>query len=79
MFAIEPESSLREGITLDRLDARRTLLDQLDDRLRRVPSAGLVGHDRMTQQAFSVLTIEVAQEQIQAIRVMANPEKLTRV
>ena len=34
---------------------------------------------RIGERAFSVLTIEVAQEQIQAIRVMANPEKLTRI
>jgi len=30
-------------------------------------------------QAFSVLTIEVEQGQIQAIRIIANPEKLARV
>jgi RNA polymerase sigma-70 factor (ECF subfamily) len=30
-------------------------------------------------QAFSVLTIEVEQGQIQAIRIIANPEKLTRI
>ncbi|HEX4208175.1 MAG TPA: hypothetical protein VHZ51_29015 [Ktedonobacteraceae bacterium] len=34
---------------------------------------------RIGERAFSVLAIEVAQEQIQAIRVMANPEKLMRV
>ncbi len=34
---------------------------------------------RIDKQAFSVLTIEVAREQIQAIRVIGNPEKLTRV
>ncbi|HZR42955.1 MAG TPA: RNA polymerase sigma-70 factor, partial [Ktedonobacteraceae bacterium] len=33
---------------------------------------------RVGEQTFSVLTIEVAQEQIQAIRVIANPEKLMR-
>ena len=30
-------------------------------------------------QVFSVLTIEVEQGQIQAIRIIANPEKLARV
>ena len=30
-------------------------------------------------QVFSVLSIEVEAEQIQAIRIIANPEKLTRV
>lgn len=31
------------------------------------------------ERAFSVLTIEVENGQIQAIRVIANPDKLTRV
>jgi len=30
-------------------------------------------------QVFSVLTIEVEEGQIQAIRIIANPEKLARV
>jgi len=30
-------------------------------------------------QVFSVLTIDVEAEQIRAIRVIANPEKLARV
>ncbi len=34
---------------------------------------------RTGDQAFAVLTIEVEQGQIQAIRIIANPEKLTRV
>jgi len=34
---------------------------------------------RVGDQAFSVLTIEVEQGQIQAIRIIANPEKLARV
>ena len=40
-------------------------------------SAALVVH--VGDQAFSVLTIEVEQERIQTIRILANPEKLTRV
>jgi hypothetical protein len=51
-----PESAPREGITLDRLNARRTLVQQLDDRLRRQTLSGLAGHDRMQEQAFSILT-----------------------
>jgi hypothetical protein len=52
-----PESDLREGITIDRLDTRRTLLEQIDDRLRRLgASPGLAAHDRVRQQAFSILT-----------------------
>jgi RNA polymerase sigma-70 factor (ECF subfamily) len=34
---------------------------------------------RAGEKAFAVLTIEVEQGQIQAIRIIANPEKLTRV
>ena len=34
---------------------------------------------RAGAQAFAVLTIEVEQGQIQAIRIIANPEKLARV
>lgn len=34
---------------------------------------------RTGEKAFSVLTIEVEQERIQTIRIIANPEKLTRV
>ena len=34
---------------------------------------------RTGDQVFSVLTIDVEQGQIQAIRIIANPEKLTRV
>lgn len=34
---------------------------------------------RTGDQAFSVLTIEVEQDRIQAIRIIANPEKLARI
>jgi RNA polymerase sigma-70 factor, ECF subfamily len=34
---------------------------------------------RAGEQAWSVLTVEVEQGQIQTIRIIANPEKLTRV
>jgi RNA polymerase sigma-70 factor, ECF subfamily len=34
---------------------------------------------RVDEQAWSVLTVDVEQEQIQTIRIIANPEKLTRV
>jgi RNA polymerase sigma-70 factor, ECF subfamily len=34
---------------------------------------------RAGEKAFSVLTIDVAEGQIQTIRVIANPEKLARV
>ena len=34
---------------------------------------------RAGEKAFSVLAIEVVHEQIQAIRIIANPEKLARI
>ena len=34
---------------------------------------------RAGEKAFAVLAIEVVQEQIQAIRIIANPEKLARI
>src|SRR5262249_19125089 len=52
-----PESQLREGISIDRLNVRRTLLQQMDRQLRRLESnSGFASHDRMQQQAFSILT-----------------------
>jgi hypothetical protein len=52
-----PESVLREGITVDRLNTRRTLVQQIDDQLRRLPPPPqLTAHERTRQQAFSILT-----------------------
>jgi len=34
---------------------------------------------RTNGQAFSVITIDVEADQIRAIRVLANPEKLARI
>ena len=34
---------------------------------------------RVGNQVFSVLTIDVQQERIQTIRIIANPEKLTQI
>jgi hypothetical protein len=43
----------------------------------KVKQAALVIHT--DGQTFAVLTVEVEQGQIQAIRIIANPEKLARV
>lgn len=52
-----PNSILSGGMTIDRLDSRRTLLRQIDDQLRRVEGQqALEGHDRAQQRAFGVLT-----------------------
>jgi hypothetical protein len=52
-----PESQLRPGLTLDRLNARRTLLQQFDDQHRRA-DVGLqrASFDRVQKQAFNLLT-----------------------
>lgn len=49
-------SQLPEQMTLDRLNQRRGLLAQFDDEWRRVENMSAVGsHDRLKQQAFSML------------------------
>jgi hypothetical protein len=52
-----PDSVLAGEITLDRLDRRRTLLQQFDDRLRQSETQPALGcFDRIQQRAFNVLT-----------------------
>jgi hypothetical protein len=52
-----PQSLLQPGLTLDRLDSRRTLLEQLDFEQRRLESGGaLETYSRQQQRAFDVLT-----------------------
>jgi hypothetical protein len=54
---ILPNSVLDADLTIDRLNTRRTLLQQLDDGLRRTEAQPSLGsHDRTQQRAFSVLT-----------------------
>jgi hypothetical protein len=52
-----PHSVLSDGLTLDRLNARRDLLTQLDDKLAVVDSQGaLATYNRQQQRAWSILT-----------------------
>ena len=52
-----PDGTLRNGITVDRLNTRRSLLTQLDDeRFRHDASSALVSFDRQSQRAWNVLT-----------------------
>jgi hypothetical protein len=57
-----PQSALQPGLTLDRLDARRTLLEQLDDEHRRLDRRSRTGErpaaafERQQARAFDVLT-----------------------
>jgi hypothetical protein len=52
-----PESTLAEGVTLDRLNHRRTLMQQLDDRMRTMDlQRSLDSFGRTQQRAFNLLT-----------------------
>ena len=54
---ILPATHLQEGITLDRLQRRRTLSEQFGDELRRIDSRGAdLRIDLYQQQAFDLLT-----------------------
>ena len=52
-----PDSDLAGGLTLDRLDGRRSLLRQFDDQMRRTDGQmSLETFDRVQQRAFNLLT-----------------------
>lgn len=48
----------REGITLDRLQSRQTLLHQFDQQRREFPSSSLEGFDTFRERAFTLVTSE---------------------
>lgn len=50
------DADLGPQMTLDRLDERRTLLQQVDDQQRRAEKIGLESFGRVQQRAFSLLT-----------------------
>src|SRR5262249_23489342 len=49
------DADVRPGMTLDRLDKRKTLLQQLDEQQRLVEATG-DSHERIRRRAFSMLT-----------------------
>ncbi len=52
-----PESRLADGITIDRLNTRRSLLQQIDGQMRRADAhMSLENHNRTQQRAFNLLT-----------------------
>lgn len=52
-----PDNSLSEGLTVDRLNTRRGLLEQIDDQLRQVEGQGTLDRfGRVRQRAFNLLT-----------------------
>jgi len=54
-FPFIPDSVLSDELTLDRLDSRRTLLQQMDAQTRKV-EGNMGGYDRTRQRAFELLT-----------------------
>jgi len=52
-----PENTLAQGVTLDRLNQRRSLLEQIEDHMRRADAAGATDpFQRNRQRAFNLLT-----------------------
>ncbi|MBI3461783.1 MAG: DUF1501 domain-containing protein [Planctomycetes bacterium] len=51
-----PNLSLLEGVTLDRTESRRVLLDCLDQTRHRLEGAGLQGYDTAQEKAFALVT-----------------------
>lgn len=52
-----PSTSLEEGMTIDRLNERRSLLTQIDDQRRQADRLAALGaYSRNQQQAFDILT-----------------------
>jgi len=52
-----PDSTLATGLTIDRLNRRRTLMDQIDDQLRNeAPQRTVDQFDRTQRRAFNLLT-----------------------
>jgi len=71
---ISKDAQLRRGLTLDRMDRRRTLLQQLDDEQRRIEdSKPAQSVDRFQQMAYSLITSQKLRE---ALDVGQEPMEL---
>ena len=71
---ISKDARLQRGLTIDRLDRRRTLLEQLEVEQRRFGESGSIGSlDRFQQMAYSLITSEKLR---QALDVGQEPMKL---
>jgi hypothetical protein len=67
-------TDLPEGMTLDRLNARRSLLNQLDDAMcRQGPEPALRGHARKQQLAYDLITSAAVRE---AFDLNQEPDRL---
>jgi Protein of unknown function (DUF1501) len=52
-----PENTLAAGVTIDRLETRRSLMNQIDDQMRQIDSqAGIDNFNRTQRRAFNLLT-----------------------
>ncbi len=67
-FRMSSDGQLREELTLDRLDRRRSLLDQFDEVRRTSDSQQLASLDRHQQTAFGLLTSTKMQEALDITR-----------
>jgi hypothetical protein len=59
---ILPHTTLDADMTLDRLNNRRSLLDQLDDQLRLAESIPTASYDRTSHRAYDLLTSRKVRE-----------------
>jgi hypothetical protein len=67
-FQLSADGRLRDELTLDRLDRRRSLLEQFDDARRSHDSQRLASLDRHQQTAFGLLTSTRIQEALDISR-----------
>lgn len=51
-----PNSVLQDGVTIDRLNSRRSLLDQIDDQRRQAELLPVASFNKHQQRAFDILT-----------------------
>ena len=73
-FGLAADATLPDGLTLDRLNRRRSLLSQFDDARRMVDSSTAArSFDDFRQQAFSYLTSSTLSD---ALDVAREPDKL---
>ncbi len=73
-FGLAADATLAEGLTLDRLNRRRSLLAQFDDARRMVDASSAArSFDDFRQQAFSYLTKSTLSD---ALDVAREPDKL---
>lgn len=73
-FTVSDSARLRPDVTLDRLNTRRTLLDQLDDRRRALEAAPAVRSlDRFQEMAYSLIASPGIRE---ALNISKEPREL---